>query len=103
MNLPLQLVPEEGDGHVRVFGHLPPFATLIVGVKDEAAAHDLLEQDRADARPTVWCGRGHDHGGGFVDLRFEGLIEPLIHHFERIVGQFFSAQAARGILAADIL
>lgn len=101
--LALQLVPQEGEGDMRIRGDLLPLATLIVAVEDELLVQHLLEQNGADAGIAVGGRGSDDHGRRLIDLGLYGLLEPALYQHKGVVGQILTPEAQGGILPAYIL
>ena len=78
-------------------------AALVVGEEDEALVVDFLEQHDAGVGVAVFVHGGHVHGGGLVNLRVHGGIEPLAELFEGLVGAVGLGQRLFAVVLADVV
>jgi hypothetical protein len=84
-DLPFECVPREDECNPRVRRHFVTLAAVVVGEEREAAVVERLEQHDSGGGNAIGCAGGEDHGIGFVELRHQGLIEPLPEERERII------------------
>lgn len=81
----VDLAPVEGEGGARVLCELARLARGVVGVEDEAAVVELLEEDDAGGGDARGGRGGEGHGLGLVDLALHGR-EPGAELVERARG-----------------
>ena len=80
----MDLAPKEDKSGAGISIELLRFTRVIVGVKDESAAIELLEENDARGRDAFWRGGGERHGLGLLDMLVEdGVLEPALELSER--------------------
>ena len=86
VDLPLELVPEEGETHLGIEIDLVSLAALVVGVEDKLPLlGDLLQQHRAGAGLTIESSRADDQGCRFYHVELNRLLKPLATLVERVL------------------
>jgi len=80
----MDLTPEEDKSGAGISIELLRFTRVIVGVKDESAAIELLEENDARGWDAFWRGGGERHGLGLLDmLADDGVLKPALKLPER--------------------
>src|SRR5215212_1819812 len=100
-DLPLQLAPVEQQGARGVRRDLLRLASLVIGVEDEAPLVVALEKDGACRGLPVIGGGGEDHGVRFVEVRLDGVLEPLMELDNRVGVYIGLVQACAGVFLAE--
>ena len=79
-----------------------PLAALVVGVEDEAALVERLEQHDARRRAALRVDRGERHGRGLRHLRLERLGEPGVELLEGVGVDVGLVEALEGVVLAQV-
>ncbi len=84
-HLAAERFPVEQQGGPGMGFQLAPLGAFQVGVEDEPAIIDALQQHHPDVRQPVRIDRGHGHGIGVVRLLLRGLAQPLHEQGDGVV------------------
>src|SRR6185436_15010103 len=99
-HLPLEVRPEEQQAGARAPVELSTFAAEVVGIKDESALLDALQQHDARRRSTRGGHGGEGHRVGQRQLGAQRIFEPALELTQRIgVGLHFRQPGAHVFLA----
>src|SRR6266550_6229714 len=96
----MDLTPVEDESCARISIELVRFTRVIVGVKDESAVIELLEEDNAGRWNAFWGGGGKSHGLWLVNVVVDdGVFEPVFELPERV----FIDVMRRKLFMGDVL
>src|SRR6185436_15358696 len=99
-HLPLEVRPEEQQAGARAPAELLTFAAEVVGIKDESASLDALQQHDACRWSARGGHRGEGHRVGQRQLGAQRIFEPALELTQRIgVGLHFRQPGAHVFLA----
>ncbi len=101
-DLALQRDPRKQQGNTGVFGEIAALAALVVGVKNEAASVEALEQNRARGRTALSRRGGERHGVGLGDLGGLGLLKPFFKLAEGVARQILFEESGQAVFFAKI-
>ena len=101
-DLTVQPVPPEEERRLGVAAQLHRLAAFQIGVEDEPAGIEVLEQHHAQRGLAVRSDRGQGHGVGLVDLPGQGVVEPAPELRQRVGGRLRLEQHVAVVVAAQV-
>ena len=101
-DLAFQHHPGQHHADLRVFRNVMGLVAAVVREKDKARLVKVLEQHRAQGRPSLRVHRSQGEGVRFRNARLQGLLKPGLKLFKGVLRQVFSVQLALEVFFSEI-
>jgi hypothetical protein len=102
-NLALKGKPGEDHRRCRIARQVAPFARGVMGVEDQSAGVEALQQYGARRGMSVLVYGGKDHGIRFENRQVLGSLNPRLEHLERIRARSVDIERFECVVTSHVL